>query len=69
MSEAFDILNEEGIISIELTHELIKMVGLRNILTRYYEKLDHEIVYNVLQNGEKDIKAFLNEIEEKLNLK
>lgn len=69
MSEAFDILNEEGIISIELTNELIKMVGFRNIITHDYEKLDYEIVYNVLQKGEKDIKAFISMIEAGLELK
>ena len=69
MSEAFDILNEERIISAKLTNELVKMVGFRNIITHDYEKLDYKIVYNVLQNGRKDIESFLKRIEERLKLK
>lgn len=69
MSEAFDILNEEGIISARLRDELVKMVGFRNIITHDYEKIDYEIVYTVLQKGKKDIEIFLKRIAEKLNLK
>ncbi len=69
MSEAFDILNEERIISAKLTNELVKMVGFRNIITHDYEKLDYEIVYHVLQNAKEDIESFLKMIEGKLNLK
>ncbi len=69
MSEAFDILNEERMISAKLTNELGKMVGFRNIITHDYEKLDYKIVYNVLQNGKKDIESFLKKIEGKLRLK
>ena len=69
MSEAFDILNEEGIISAKLTNELVKMVGFRNIITHDYEKIDYQVVYNVLINGRKDIESFLKRLEGKLNLK
>lgn len=69
MSEAFDILNEERLIPAKLTNELVKMVGFRNIITHDYEKLDYKIVYNVLQNGRKDIESFLKRIEERLKLK
>lgn len=44
MSEAFDILKEEGIIPSGLATKLVKMVGFRNIITHNYEKLDYEIV-------------------------
>jgi uncharacterized protein YutE (UPF0331/DUF86 family) len=69
MSEAFDILNEERIISAKLTNELVKMVGFRNIITHDYEKIDYEVVCTVLQKGRRDIESFLKRIEEKLNLK
>lgn len=69
MSEAFDILNEERLISAKLTNELVKMVGFRNIITHDYEKIDYEIVYKALHNGRKDIESFLQKIEGKLRLK
>jgi len=61
-SEAFDILREKKIISPELTKELIKMTGFRNILVHEYRKLDFGIVYNILQNKLKDIESFLKEV-------
>lgn len=66
MSESFYILNEERIISSKLTNNLVKMVGFRNIITHDYEKIDYEIVYNVLHKGKKDIERFIEGIEEKL---
>ncbi|MBF0328726.1 MAG: DUF86 domain-containing protein [Nitrospirae bacterium] len=69
MSEAFDILNEERIISLKLADKLVKMVGFRNIITHDYEKIDYQILYNVLQTGRFDIEIFLRKIEEKLKLK
>lgn len=69
MSEAFDIFKEEWIIPSGLTTKLVKMVGFRDIITHDYEKLDYEIVCNILQKGDKDIKNFLTRIEGKLRVK
>lgn len=69
MSEAFDILNEENFISPRLTAELVKMVGFRNIITHDYDKIDYDILYNVLKKGRKDIESLLKSIEKKLHLK
>lgn len=66
--EAFEILNEEKIIPEKHTKNLIKMVGFRNILSHEYETLDYDIVYDILQNGKKDIEIFLSTIEKKLKL-
>lgn len=59
MSEAFHILNEEKIITDELTEKMAKMVGFRNVVAHDYEKIDYNIVYNVLQKGLKDISGFV----------
>jgi uncharacterized protein YutE (UPF0331/DUF86 family) len=64
MSEAFYILNEEKIISDKLTQAMIKMTGFRNIVTHDYEKLDYDIVYDILHIGLKDIEKFVKEISE-----
>ncbi|MBU2545011.1 DUF86 domain-containing protein [Patescibacteria group bacterium] len=62
--ENFEILNENDIISLELSQELIKMVGFRNIIAHDYKKLDFDIVYKVLQNKLKDIEKFIKIIKE-----
>ena len=58
-SESFHILNEEKILSNDLTEKLVKMAGLRNIIAHDYEKINYEIIVDVLQNRLGDIKKFL----------
>lgn len=58
LSESFDILNEEGMISSELTKKLVKMVGFRNIIAHDYEELNYDIVFDVLHNKLNDIEEF-----------
>ena len=62
MTEAFYILNEEKIISDELTEKMVRMIGFRNIIAHDYEKVDFDIVYDVLQNKLTDIENFLDTI-------
>jgi uncharacterized protein YutE (UPF0331/DUF86 family) len=62
MTEAFYILNEEGFIPVRLTNELVKMVGFRNIVAHDYERIDYDIVLDILKNRLKDIDKFLKEI-------
>lgn len=59
LSESFYILNEENIISKKLTEKMAGMVGFRNVIAHDYEKVNYDIVYDVLQNKLKDIKEFL----------
>jgi uncharacterized protein YutE (UPF0331/DUF86 family) len=68
LSESFHILNEEGMISDSLTKKMVGMTGFRNVVAHDYEKVDYEIVEEVLKNGLKDIEIFLGDISEKLNL-
>jgi uncharacterized protein YutE (UPF0331/DUF86 family) len=63
MSEAFYILNEENIISTDLTEQMVKMTGFRNVIAHDYEKVDYSIVKNILENGLDDIIEFLAIIE------
>lgn len=69
MGENFDILTEEKVISKELAEKMIKLTGFRNIMAHDYEKVDYGIVYDILQNGLKDIEEFLLVIQSFLNLK
>lgn len=61
-SESFHILNEEKILSDDLTEKLVKMAGLRNIIAHDYEKINYEIIVDVLQNRLGDIEKFLTAI-------
>jgi uncharacterized protein YutE (UPF0331/DUF86 family) len=63
MSESFYILNEEGILTGELTEVMVKMTGFRNVVSHDYEKLNYEIVYDVLQNKLGDMKDFVVAVE------
>lgn len=59
MSEGFYILNGENIIPNELTEKLVKMVGFRNIIAYDYEKINYDIVYDILHQRLKDIEDFI----------
>jgi len=63
MTENFYILEEEGVIGRELAQNLVNMVGFRNIVAHDYEKIDYDIMYDVLINRLKDIEEFLRAIE------
>ncbi len=63
--ECFDILQEENVISLEMAERLVKMVGFRNVLAHDYEKINYDIVFDVLQNRLKDIEEFVKIIESK----
>ncbi len=62
MSDAFYILQDEGIISSKFTSNMVKMVGFRNVIAHDYEKINYDIVYDVLHKGLKDINGFLKKI-------
>ena len=59
MSEGFYILNGENIIPNELTEKLVKMMGFRNIIAYDYEKINYDIVYDILHQRLKDIEDFI----------
>lgn len=63
MAENFEVLQEADIISQDLAQKLIQMVGFRNVMAHDYEEVDYDIVYNVLQQGLKDIENFVTQIE------
>ncbi|MDO8436393.1 MAG: DUF86 domain-containing protein [bacterium] len=69
IKEGFEILEEEKIISIELRERMVKLAGFRNFIAHDYEKINYDIVYDVLQNKLQDIEKFLSQIEKKLNLR
>ncbi|TSC95638.1 MAG: hypothetical protein Athens101410_394 [Parcubacteria group bacterium Athens1014_10] len=62
MSESFYILNEQKMISNELTEKMARMTGFRNVMAHDYEKIDYDIVYDVLQNRLKDVEEFISTV-------
>ena len=68
LSENFYILEEEKIISKKLAEEMANLVGLRNILSHQYGKINYDIVYDVLQNKLGIMEEFINRIKGKLKI-
>lgn len=68
LSENFYILEEEKIIRNEMREEMRKLVGLRNVLTHEYQKINYDIVYDVLQNRLKNIEEFITIIKKNLKI-
>jgi uncharacterized protein YutE (UPF0331/DUF86 family) len=66
MGETFHILNEEGIIKKELTEKMVGMTGFRNAIAHDYEKINYDIVYDVLQNRLVNIEEFLRGVHKKI---
>ena len=60
--EAAQILLTKEILSKEDVELFRHMVGFRNIVGHDYINIDKEIVYKILSQGEKDIRALLSRI-------
>ena len=63
MSESFYILGEEKLIDEKLVQKMAKLVGFRNIMAHDYERVDYNIVYDILQFKLKDIEEFLDSVK------
>lgn len=59
LGEAFSILNKEKYLNDDETKIYKNMVGLRNILSHEYLKIDKRIIYGILKNNLIDIKKFI----------
>ncbi|NMB27791.1 MAG: DUF86 domain-containing protein [Tissierellia bacterium] len=64
LGEAFSILNKEKYLNDDEAKIYRNMVGLRNILSHEYLKIDKRIIYSVLKNNLVDIKKFIIFINE-----
>ena len=58
-SEAFEVLYKKGYIFKEELDTYRSMIGLRNILSHEYIKINKKIVYDVMQNRLDDFKKFI----------
>lgn len=64
--EAFEKLNENGLISDDMCSKMKGMIGFRNIAIHEYKEIDEEILKDVIENHLVDIKEFVREM---INLK
>lgn len=64
--EAFEKLNEKGLISNDMCAKMKGMVGFRNIAIHDYKEIDDGILKDVIENHLDDIKEFVREM---INLK
>lgn len=56
--ESFLLLRDRGIISAELADSLIRMAHFRNLLVHQYEKMDIDVVCNVIKKKLDDLIRF-----------
>jgi len=66
--EGFEILGEKDVLSKDLVEKMIKMAGFRNIIANDYEKINYDIVLDVLNNRLGDIEEFVSAIKKNLSL-
>ena len=58
--ESFFLLEQAGLIDTEMTKKLQGMVGFRNILVHEYQKMDMNIMVEVIEHRIRDLLAFAN---------
>ena len=64
--EAFEKLNENGLISNDMCAKMKGMIGFRNIAIHEYKEIDEGILKDVIENHLEEIKEFVREM---INLK
>ncbi len=64
--EVFALLEKAGYVSLELSTELEKMVGFRNILVHGYDSVDLTIVKDIVENRLDDLEQFAKLVRERL---
>jgi uncharacterized protein YutE (UPF0331/DUF86 family) len=63
MAESFERLSDKMIITAELGQNLKKAVGFRNLSVHAYDKIDWQLVWNILEGDLKDLVQFLECVE------
>jgi uncharacterized protein YutE (UPF0331/DUF86 family) len=64
-NEFFYLLQDQGIITAELTEKMVRAVGFRNFCVHQYGRVDLERVYEVAAKGLSDIRGFVEMIVRK----
>lgn len=56
--DAFEVLNNKGIIDTELMQNLKAMIGFRNIAVHNYQKVNLNIIQEIIEKHLSDLKEF-----------
>lgn len=64
--QLFELLEKADYISLELSTELEKMAGFRNVLVHGYDSVDLAIVKDIVENRLDDLEQFAKLIRERL---
>lgn len=57
--DAFDLLQQEGVIGNRIAEKMKMMVGFRNIAVHNYQAINLEIIKNIVNHDMNDIKEFV----------
>ncbi|WP_027363338.1 type VII toxin-antitoxin system HepT family RNase toxin [Desulfotruncus alcoholivorax] len=68
-ADCFRIMQENKIISGQLTPKLVAMAKFRNLLVHQYGKINDETVYNILTKDVEDLLKYANELKTFLRLR
>lgn len=66
--ELFSILERHGWLSADLAPKLRNMAGFRNILVHAYDRLDLDVMVDVLRHRLPDLEGFVQAIRRRLHL-
>lgn len=58
MAESFHILEENSLISKDLTQKMIGMTGFRNAIAHDYDKINYDLVYKIIHQDIEDLRIF-----------
>ena len=60
--DSFQILNETGILSDEITRKMKEVAGLRNLLVHVYWDVDDRMIYAGIKSELRDFEDFIGEL-------
>ena len=60
--ESFQILAAEGVLDQSLATQMERWAGLRNVLVHLYLEVDHNILFDILQDDLSQIEAFVQQV-------
>lgn len=64
----FFLLQENGILSADLTEKMVKAVGFRNLLVHEYERIDLKRLHQAAEKNVDDLMEFLSAVFDKVGI-